>query len=413
MFLRSLWRRLFRRSGGSTLFTAEVLADPYPLYRRLRTEAPVHWEADDERWMLTRYDDVVTVLRSPLASSERAQALVRFAPRDVQPLIELRKNSMLSADAPRHGRLRLLVNKAFTARAIEAMTGHVQELVDGLLDKVQAQRRMDVMADLARPLPVTVIAEMLGVSPADRDRFLSWSHDLSRIAGGAGSPAALDLEDYRKGAKSFTELSAYVAEVAAQRRQEPKNDLITALVRAEEAGDRLNEAELHATVALLLTAGHETTTNLIGNGTLALLRNPAEWERLLRDPSLVPTAVEELLRYESPVQFTSRIIKGDLELGDKRLRAGHTAMMMLGAANRDPEHFTDPDKLDVGREDNKHLAFGLGAHFCLGAQLARLEGRLVFETLLRRMPELRLDTAKVEYRNHFNLRGPESLPVAF
>lgn len=412
MVLQALWRRLFRKSGGSTLFTPEVLADPYPLYRRLRTDDPVHWEADDDRWMLTRYADVVALLRSPAASSDRVQALRGFVPGDLRPLLELRSNSMLNCDAPRHSRLRLLVNKAFTARAVEALTDKVGRLVDGLLDAVQARGRMEVIADLAGPLPVTVIAEMLGVPPEDRPLFKRWSDDLAQIAGGAGSPRGLGRADYRRCAASFSELSTYLGRVVAQRRAEPRNDLLTALARAEEAGDRLSEPELYANAALILVAGHETTTNLIGNGTLALLRHPDQLDRLRRDSSLVPSAVEEFLRYESPVQFVTRLMKEDLAVGGKTLRAGQMVLAMLGAVNRDPEQFPDPDRLDVGRADNKHMAFGLGSHFCLGAQLARLEGRIVFETLLRRLPNLRLD-GEVKYRKHFNLRGLEALPVAF
>jgi cytochrome P450 len=411
MFLRSLWRRFFRRSESS-LFTPEVLADPYPLYRRLRSDDPVHWEAEDERWMLTRYADAVALLRSPVASSDRVQALRRFVPSHLRPLLDLRSNSMLNCDAPRHTRLRLLVNKAFTARAVEALAEKIQHLVDGMLDAVQPRGRMDVMAELAHPLPVIVIAEMLGVPPEDRPLFKRWSHDLSLIAGGAGSPRGLSMDDYRRTADSFGELSNYVGKIVAQRRADPRSDLLTALGQAEEAGDRLTEPELYANSALLLVAGHETTTNLIGNGTLALLRNPDQLDRLRREPSLVPSAVEEFLRYESPVQFVTRLLKEDLGLGGKQLRAGQSALVMLGAANRDPEQFPDPDRLDVGRADNKHVAFGLGTHFCLGAQLARLEGRIVFETLLRRMPNLRLD-GDVHYRKHFNLRGLEALPVAF
>jgi pimeloyl-[acyl-carrier protein] synthase len=413
MVLRALWRRLFRKSGESRLFTSEVLTDPYPLYQRLRSEDPVHWEDDDERWMLTRYADVVTVLRSPIASSDRVQAMRHFVPGHLQSLLELRSNSMLNCDAPRHTRLRLLVNKAFTARAVEALTDKIRKLAESMLDAVQPRGRMDLMADLAHPFPVTVIAEMLGVPPEDRPLFKRWSHDLSLIAGGAGSPRGLSMEDYRRTADSFTELSQYIGKIVAQRRTEPRNDLLTALAQAEEAGDRLSEPELYANAALILVAGHETTTNLIGNGMLALLRHPDQMERLRRDPSLILAAVEEFLRYESPVQFVTRLLKEDLTLGGKQLRARQTVLMMLGAANRDPAQFPDPDRLDVCRTDNKHVAFGLGTHFCLGAQLARLEGRIVFETLLRRMPNLRLDAPEVKYRKHFNLRGLEAIPVAF
>jgi cytochrome P450 len=412
MILRAL-RRLLRLRKQSTLFNAETLADPYPTYQRFRADDPVHWDGADERWVLTRYADVVAVLRSPAASSDRVQAERRLVPRSLRQLLEFRANSMLNCDAPKHSRLRLLVSKAFTPRAVEAMAGNVQRLVDGFLDAVQPRGRMDVIADLAYPLPVTVIAEMLGVPPEDRDRFKRWSDDLASIAGGSGSPTGLGYQDYQRIATSYAEFTAYLGAVVAQRRAQPRNDLLSALAQAEEAGDRLNEDELYANATLLLVAGHETTTNLIGNGTLALLRHPDQLARLKADPSLVPTAVEELLRYDSPVQFTTRLLKDDLTIGGKLLRGGQMVLLLLGAANRDPEHFTDPDRLDVGRADNKHLAFGLGSHFCLGAPLARLEGRIVFETLLRRLPGLRLDGAAPEYREHFNLRGLKALPVVF
>lgn len=402
-----------RRALHASLFTEAMLADPYPTYARLRVEDPVHWDPADGRWVLTRYADVAAVLRSPAASSDRSSALAALAPASVRPLLAFRANSMLNADAPKHTRLRLLVSKAFTARAVEAMTAKIQRLVDEFLDAAQPRGRMDLIADLAYPLPVTVIAEMLGVPPEDRDKFKHWSNDLSRIAGGAGSAAEMSLEEYRRVGQAFQELTAYFAKVVAERRVQPRDDLLSALARAEEAGDRLNEDELYANAALLLVAGNETTTNLIGNGTLALLRHPDQLERLKANPSLIPTAVEELLRYDSPVQFTLRLLKEEMTVGGKLFAAGQMVLLLLGAANRDPDQFANPDRLDVGRPDNKHLSFGLGSHFCLGAQLARLEARVVFETLLRRMPGLRLDGPAPQYRPHFNLRGLKSLPVTY
>jgi cytochrome P450 len=318
---------------------------------------------------------------------------------------------MINCDASKHNRLRLLVSKAFTARAVEALAGHVRRLVDGFIEAVEPRRHMDVIADLAYPLPVTVIAEMLGVPAEDRDRFKNWSDELAVIAN--GNLTALGPDDYRRIAKNYAELAGYLTEVVACRRRESRDDLLTALARAEEAGDRLRTDELYANAILILVAGHETTTNLIGNGVLALLRNPDQLRRLHDDPSLVPSAVEELLRYDSPVQFTTRLLKEGLTVGGKELRAGQTMLLVLGSANRDPGQFADPDRLDVGRADNRHLSFGLGAHFCLGAQLARLEGRVVLEALLRRLPGLRLDGADLEYRAHFNLRGLKALPVSF
>jgi cytochrome P450 len=251
---------------------------------------------------------------------------------------------------------------------------------------------------------------MLGVPPADRDRFKRWSDDATAAAGNL--PSNLSPAVQRQSVAAMEELQAYFRGIIAQRRAEPRDDLISALVRAQEEGDRLSDDELLANCVLLLNAGHETTTNLIGNGTLALLRHPGQLRRLRDDPSLAPSAVEELLRYDSPVQFTTRVLKADMELGGKVLRAGEMVLLVLGAANRDPEQFPDPDRLDVRRPDNKHLSFGLGSHFCLGAPLARLEGRLVFEALLRRTPEMRLDGPPPRYRQNFNLRGLESLHVA-
>jgi pimeloyl-[acyl-carrier protein] synthase len=394
-------------------FNDAMLANPYPVYERLRSHDPVHWDESDQRWLLTRYADVTTVFRSPAASSKRVQAVLRFVPPEFQKITEARAKSMIACDAPDHNRLRLLVSKAFTARAVDAMTSRIQRLVDGFLDAVQSHGRMDVIADLAYPLPVTVIAEMLGAPPEDRARFKKWSDELSVLAGGGGSPAALTLDDYRRNAKSYNELTEYLGAIAAERRTQPRDDLITALVQAEEAGDRLSEVEFYANAMLLLVAGNETTTNLIGNGTLALLRHPDQLKKLRDNPALIPSAVEELLRYDSPVQMTSRVLTKDLTVGGKQLRQGQLVVLLIGAANRDPQQFREPDRLDVERADNKHLSFGLGSHFCLGAQLARLEAHIAFETILRRMPGLRLEGAEPQYRRHFNLRGLQSLPVAF
>jgi cytochrome P450 len=251
------------------------------------------------------------------------------------------------------------------------------------------------------------------VPPEERDQFKHWSDELAVMAGGAGSTADMTLDQFQRIAQAFQELTAYFARVVAERRAQPRDDLLSALARAEEAGDRLSADELYTNAALLLVAGNETTTNLIGNGLLALLRHPDQLARLKADPALVPTAVEELLRYDSPVQFTARLLKEEITVGGKALPSGQMVLLLLGAANRDPDQFANPDQLDVGRAENKHLSFGLGSHFCLGAQLARLEARVAFQTLLRRMPGLRLEGPEPQYRPHFNLRGLKALPVAF
>jgi len=402
---------ILKRLVRPQLFGPAMLANPYPYYARLRRIDPVHWAEGPGSWVLTRYADIVSVLRSPHASAERTETARRRVPAEFQEVFTDRKDAMLNADPPRHTRLRLLVNKAFTPGAVAALAPFIQRFVDDVIDTVQPWGRMDVIRDLAYPLPATVIAEMLGVPHADRDRFKQWSDDTTALAGNL--PGNLSEDVLRRGAEGLRELRAYFAGIVAQRRVEPRDDLISALVKAQQEGDHLNEAELLANAVLLLNAGHETTTNLIGNGTLALLRHPDQLGRLREDPTRIPTAVEELLRYDSPVQFTSRVLKADLTLGGKQLRAGQTVLLLLGAANRDPAQFPDPDRLDVGRADNKHLAFGLGSHFCLGAPLARLEGRIVFETLLRRLPGLRLAGPAPVYRPNFNLRGLEALEVAF
>jgi cytochrome P450 len=401
--------RMLKRLLGPKLFGPRMLANPYPYYARLRSADPVHWADQFGGWVLTRYADVVTVLRSPDASSERMNlARQRLGP-EFQAIYEFRSHSMLNVDAPRHTRMRSLVNKAFTPRTVEELTPFIRTFVDEALGRALARGRMDMMADLAFPLPATVIAEMLGVPPADRDRFKKWSDDTTAAVGNL--PSNLSPDVVRKSIVAMGELQAYFRSIIAQRRAEPRDDLISALVKAQEEGDRLSEQELLANCVLLLNAGHETTTNLIGNGTLALLRHPDQLKRLRDEPSLLSSAIEELLRYDSPVQFTSRILKADMELGGKLMRAGQVVLLLLGAANRDPEQFPEPDRLDIGRPDNKHIAFGLGPHFCLGAPLARLEGRIVFEALLRRAPRMRLDGPTPRYRQNFNLRGLETILV--
>jgi pimeloyl-[acyl-carrier protein] synthase len=402
---------ILKRLHRPKLFGPKMLADPYPYYARLRRIDPVHWAEGPGHWVLTRYADIVSVLRSPHASAERIEINQRQVPAEFQEVFTARKDAMLSADPPRHTRLRLLVNKAFTPGAVADLAPFIQRFVDDVIDTVQPRGRLDVIRDLAYPLPATVIAEMLGVPHADRDRFKQWSDDIAAVIG--NFPGGLSEGVLRRGVHGMRELRAYFRGIVVQRRVEPRDDLISALVKAQQEGDRLNEAELLANAVLLLNAGHETTTNLIGNGILALLRHPDQLGRLREDPARIPTAVEELLRYDSPVQFTSRVLKTDLTLGGKQLRAGQTVLLVLGAANRDPAQFPDPDRLDVGRADNKHLSFGLGSHYCLGAPLARLEGRIVFETLLRRLPGLRLAGSAPVYRQNFNLRGLEALEVTF
>jgi hypothetical protein len=316
---------------------------------------------------------------------------------------------MLSSDPPEHTRLRGLVSKAFTFKAVEQLRPRIQQIVDELLDDVQAKARMDIIWDLAYPLPVIVIAELLGVPSEQRDTFKRWSDDIVATLGG---PMAAP-ETRERGRQSAIEMADYFRTVIAERRKSPKNDLLSGLVAAEERGDFLSEDELIATCILLLAAGNETTTNLIGNGTLALLRNPDQLDRFRADPSLAESAVEEMLRYDGPVQGTARVATERLELGGKTVEEGQICFCLIAAGDRDPAHFPKPDVLDLARQDNRHIAFGFGIHFCLGAPLARAEAQIAFPTLLRRMPNLRLASEQVEWGGTFILRGLKSLAVEF
>ena len=351
-------------AGPARMFGPEMLANPYPVYNLLRTMDPVHWHEAVNGWFLTRYADVAAMLKSPHVSSDRTATARARGPEEFQELYTFRADSMLNADPPKHTRLRTLVSKAFTPAAVERLAPIIQKITDEAVDAALARGGMEIMHDLAYPLPVTVIAHMLGVPPEDRDQFKKWSDDITATAGNI--MANLTPDHYRQAMRSTRELTAYFHKVVAERRSQPRDDLLTAMAKAEEQGDRLSEPELFANAVLLLNAGHETTTNLIGNGTWALLRFPDQKRRLREDPSLANTAVEELLRFDSPVQFTSRILKEDLTVGGKALKAGQPVLLLLGAANRDPAQFAEPDRLDVGRPDNKHVAFGMGPHFCLG-----------------------------------------------
>jgi cytochrome P450 len=385
----------------------EFIADPYPLYHRLRTEDPVH-HSPLGFWVLTRYEDVVAALRDPRLAKEAIASFV--AARFGAPLPAMGL-SMLDRDPPDHTRLRGLVSKAFTPRVVEGLRPRIQDIVDGLLDGVATRGSMDVIEEFAYPIPVAVICEMLGVPIEDHERFKGWSVDIAR---------GLDLiwlgPDSDVGRRSVAArhaLAEYFRGLIAQRRAAPRSDLLSGLIAAEEAGDKLNEMELLATCILLLIAGHETTVNLIGNGMLALLRHRDQLERLQRDPGLITTAVEELLRFDGPVQRTARIPSEDVTLGGHTIAKGEMVMPFIGAADRDPAQFPDPDRLDIGRSDNRHIAFGWGIHFCLGAPLARIEGQIAINTLLRRLPKVSLATDVPEYRPSLTLRGLKALPVTF
>ena len=394
-------------------FVPETHANPYPLYRQLREEDPVHWSPLLEGWILTRYDDVLGVLKHPQFSADRRRARNRFVQAAMEQQAQAgpfaQAQTMLSSDPPEHTRLRGLVSKAFTFKAVEALRPRIQQIVDDLLDRVQDTGRMDAIWDLGYPLPVIVIAEMLGVPPEQRDTFKRWSDDIVATLGGP----LVAPEVQERGRKSVEEMGAYFTQVIAERRKAPKDDLLSRLIAAEERGEMLSEQEMLATCILLLAAGNETTTNLIGNGTLALLRNPDQLALLRNRPELVESAVEEFLRYDGPVQGTARVAMADVEIGGQTIKEGQLAFTMLAAADRDPAIFSRPEALDITRTDNRHMAFGYGIHFCLGAPLARAEAQIAFATLLRRLPELRLDVEEPEWGGTFILRGLKRLPVAF
>ncbi len=384
-------------------FLLEIREDPYPTYQALRAQDPVHWSDVMGAWVLTRHTDITRVLRESVFSADRfrGENRGRQIPGDMP-------RSLLALDPPDHTRLRTLVSKAFTPRVVEGLRRRIQDLVDGLLDRLAPQGGMELIADFAYPLPVTVIAEMLGVPPQDWERFRAWSHTLA-----ASLDPMISGEQLQRALAARSALADYFRGIVAERRRAPRDDLITGLIAAEERGDVLSELELLIMCNLLLVAGHETTVNLIGNGLLALLRHPEEAERLRADPGLTETAVEELLRYDSPVQLTSRVAIEDVQVSGKLIRKGQEVITLLGAGNRDPEQFQDPDRLDLGRHPNPHLSFARGIHFCLGAPLARLEGQIALGTLITRFPTLRLTPARPQWRETIVLRGLASLPVSF
>ena len=386
----------------------EFLADPYPTYHRLREEDPVHHSPMDF-WVLTRYEDVAAVLRDPRFIKEPLVSMVaaRFGV-SVPPGVEL---SMLDRDPPDHTRLRSLVSKAFTPRVVEGLRPRIQKMVDDLITRAEAVGTMDLIEEFAYPIPVNVICEMLGVPVDDHERFKGWSLDIARGLDSVWLP--LESEIPKRSGAARHAIGDYMRGLIAERRASPRGDLLSALIAAEEAGDKLSEDELIATCILLLIAGHETTVNLIGNGTLALLRHPEELRRLRETPGLITSAVEELLRYDGPVQRTARITSTEVTIGGRTIPKGEMVMPFIGAADRDPSQFPDPDRLDLGRADNRHIAFGWGIHFCLGAPLARVEGQIAIDTLVRRLPGLALVDAEPEHRQSLTLRGLKALPVTF
>lgn len=392
-------------------------ADPYPFYARLRAEAPVYRATLPHKqvaWLVTRYEDVLGVLKDERFVKDRLNAVppeqrarTPWVPGVFRPLTR----NMLDVDEPDHTRLRALVRKAFTPRLIERLRGRIQALCDDLLDEMERKGGTELIGDYALPVPATVIADLLGVPAGDRRKFHRWSNRIVSVSPGAEA----GLQGLRL-VPSVWAFIRYLRKQFERRRADPRDDLITALVQAEEAGDKLSEDELLAMAFLLLVAGHETTVNLIGSGTLALLEHPEQLEMLRQNPSLIKPAVEDLLRYTSPVQMaTERFAREDVAIAGTTIPRGGLVLAVIGSANRDERQFERPDSLDIAREPNKHLAFGKGIHHCLGAPLARMEAQIAIDALLRRFPNLRLAIApeSLRWRRGVILRGLEKLPLVF
>ncbi len=379
--------------------------NPYPAYAVLRERGQAHRSRLMNAWVFGRYPDVDAILRDWRRFSNDGRKEKTPGKRTVMP--GLGAPSMLSLDPPDHRRLRGLVSKAFTPRAVGALEPHIRSLMHELLDGIGDLSGFDLMEVVARPLPVIVIAEMLGVPPEDRPRFRGWSDSRARVL-----EPTITAEERADADRAADALDAYFTPIVRERRTAPRDDILSGLVQAEEEGDRLDEQEMLTMLRLLLVAGNETTVNLIGNGMLALLRHPEQLQRLRDDLSLIPSAVEELLRYDSPVQLDLRRIVEDCEVNGFPVKRGEDIVVLIGGANRDPGQFENPDSLDVGREGGSHISFGRGIHACIGAPLARLEARIAIEVLLERFSSLRLAGPPPRFRPSIVLRGLESLPVA-
>ncbi|HTD22899.1 MAG TPA: cytochrome P450 [Terriglobales bacterium] len=400
-------------SGSLSLYhllDPEVLANPYPLFHRLRTEDPVHWDPFLHAWVVTRYKDVVHVLHH--YSAERTptpEQLTAMGLASLNPIAQVMVKQMLFLDAPNHTRLRSLAAQAFSPARVEVLRAHIHDVTNSLLDKVQATGRMDVIADLAEPLPCIVTAEMLGVPVEDYEQLKLWSQDFAEMLGNFQH----NPDRVPRILKSVQEMTAYFRSAMHEQSLHPRGGLVSSLMNAEIEGDRLSEEEVIANCIVTMVGGQETTTNLIGNGVLSLLRNLGQLEKLRSDLSLVPSAVEEMLRYESPSQHTARLAPEDTILGGKRIQKRQAVIAVMAAANRDPERFPDPDRLDITRTDNRHVAFGWAAHFCFGAALARIEGQTAFELMLRRFPNWTLEPEPLVWRTNLGLRGLTKLPIRF
>jgi cytochrome P450 PksS len=398
------------------LMSQHALTDPYPLLHRMRRDDPVHWSEELQAWILTRYDDALQALKDQRLSNRRFERYVRFQLRHSDPALakdfdRIGRGMMVDKDGREHLRLRRLANHGFTTAALDSFRPMIQQVTDELLDRVRAEGRMDVVADLAQPLPALAIAEMFAIPPADRVIFQKWSDDVSRFFGGTLGDVETDAQAANEGAAA---LEGYFMGLLKERQRRPGSDLMSLLLCGRAEG-KLSLQEVCSQSILLLVAGHVTTTDQLSNAVCAFLDHPDQRRLLRAEPALIHSAVEEVMRYDGAVQFVLRIAAQDLEIAGKRISQGQQVYVGLGAANRDPAVFAEPDRLDITRLNHRHLAFGAGPHLCLGAGLARRELEIALGTLLRRLPGLRHDELKPARRKCQSLifRGFFTLPVRF
>jgi cytochrome P450 len=392
------------------LLDPEVLADPYPLYHRLRSADPVHWDPYLHAWVVTRYEDVITVLTHySAARTPTPEYFDGLGVHAASPIARMMVRQMLFLDGAAHARVRRLAAPAFMPGRVREMRDDIQEITTRLIDDIERRGpgRLDLLADFAEPLPAIVTAQMLGVPIEDHIQLKSWSATFAQMLGNfQHNPDRLgDVQRALEG------LTRYFRDAIGEQRKHPRPGLIHTFMTSEVEGDRLTEEEIIANCIVTMVGGQETTTNLIGNGMLSLLRNPTQLARLRLNPDIMPVAVEELLRYESPSQHTARLAPDDCTLGGKPIRKGQAVIAVMAAGNRDPARFPDPDRLDFDRPDNRHLAFGWAAHFCFGAPLARVEAQIAFQSLLHRFPVLELTGEPLGWRDNLGLRGLRSLPL--
>jgi cytochrome P450 PksS len=400
--------------AAPSLLTPETLSNPWPVYRQLQEADPVHWSEPLQAWLVTRHEDVTNCFRDPRLSANRTQLFAEhqlggLGPELVKDWLRVGEHMMLMKDGAEHARLRRQANAGFTSPVLDGWRPTIQRIIDSLLDRVQAQRRMDVAVDLSEPLPALVMAELFDIPAEDRERFQRWSNYLATFFGAAvGDVKSAAL----RANESAVQLSRYLTAVIEARRERPGNDLISLLLRYEEQG-RMSTEELVSNAVLILTAGHVTTIDQLSNGVYELLTHPEQLEKLKQQPELFKSAVEELLRYTPAVPFMHRVVAEDLELRGRTLRKGQLVFLGIAAANRDPDVFADPDRFDITRGSNKYVAFAFGPHLCLGAGLARRELELALRTLLHRMPDLQLDEQRPPLLkcNSLLFRGFDSLPV--